>query len=107
MRRCAPSKERTSPNERRALEAVDRILNRGGDADDVLRAVVAELEHRPGITWAGILFLENGLLALGPEAGAAGRHAGSRARRPTRARRWASSRSTVTPKRRYSSGWRC
>jgi hypothetical protein len=30
-----------------ALEAVDCILNRGGDADDVLRAVVDVL-HDPG-----------------------------------------------------------
>jgi hypothetical protein len=53
----------------RALEAIDRILNRGGDADDVLRAVVAELVREPDIDWAGILFLEDGELALGPEAG--------------------------------------
>jgi hypothetical protein len=52
-----------------ALEAVDRILNRGGDADDVLRAVAAALVERGGCTWAGILFLENGELALGPQAG--------------------------------------
>jgi hypothetical protein len=52
-----------------ALEAVDRILTGGGDADDVLRAVVTELAQRPGIAWVGILFLENGVLALGPQAG--------------------------------------
>lgn len=53
----------------RALEAIDGILNRGGDADDVLRAVVAALAREPGVDWAGILFLEGGELALGPEAG--------------------------------------
>lgn len=53
----------------RALEAIDRILDRGGDADDVLRAVVAELAGADGISWAGVLFLENGELSLGPEAG--------------------------------------
>ncbi len=53
----------------RALEAIDRILDRGGDADDVLRAVVAELAREPGVDWAGIFFLENGVLVLGPEAG--------------------------------------
>ena len=53
-----------------ALEAIDRILNRGGDADDVLRAVVAALHERAGYAWAGILFLEDGVLALGPSAGA-------------------------------------
>ena len=54
----------------RALAAVDRILDRGGDADDVLRAVVAELAREPGIDWVGIYFLEEGELVLGPEAGA-------------------------------------
>jgi putative methionine-R-sulfoxide reductase with GAF domain len=53
----------------RALVAVDRILNLGSDADDVLREVVAELVEEPTIEWAGILFLEAGALALGPEAG--------------------------------------
>jgi hypothetical protein len=55
----------------RALEAIDRILGRGGDADDVLRAVVSELEREPGIAWAGVFFLEGGALALGPDAGTA------------------------------------
>jgi putative methionine-R-sulfoxide reductase with GAF domain len=53
----------------RALEALDRILNRGGDADDVLRAVVGVLAEEPGIAWAGIAFLDEGELVLGPEAG--------------------------------------
>jgi hypothetical protein len=52
-----------------ALEAVDRILNRGGDADDVLRAVVAALVERGGCAWAGIAFVEEGSIVLGPEAG--------------------------------------
>jgi putative methionine-R-sulfoxide reductase with GAF domain len=55
----------------RALVAVDRILNVGSDADEVLREVVAELVEEPTIEWAGILFLEAGALALGPEAGVA------------------------------------
>ncbi len=54
----------------RALEALDRILNRGGDADDVLRSAVAVLADEPGIAWAGIAFQEEGELAVGPEAGA-------------------------------------
>jgi hypothetical protein len=67
------------PSTTGALEAVDRILNRGGDADDVLRAVVSELHERAGYAWAGILFVEGGTLALGPEAGVpdAGRGSGS------------------------------
>ncbi len=55
---------------RGALEAVERILNRGGDADDVLRAVVAAIHERiPHLTWVGIAFMEEGRLQLGPEAG--------------------------------------
>jgi hypothetical protein len=53
-----------------ALEAIDGILNRGGDADDVLRQIVATLHERAGYAWAGIFFLEDGELALGPESGA-------------------------------------
>jgi putative methionine-R-sulfoxide reductase with GAF domain len=52
-----------------ALEAIDRILNRGGDADDVLRDVVQVLHERAGYAWAGILFVEAGGLVLGPAAG--------------------------------------
>jgi len=52
-----------------ALEALDRILNRGGDADDILQSVVAVLQREPEIAWAGIAFLEKGELALGPQAG--------------------------------------
>ena len=51
-----------------ALEAVDRILNRGGDADDVLRAVVDMLHERLGC-WVGIFFVEDGRLVLGPDRG--------------------------------------
>ena len=53
----------------RALEALDRILNRGGEPDDVLRATVAILTEEPGITWAGLRFLDEGQVTTGPEAG--------------------------------------
>ncbi len=53
-----------------AITAVDRLLEAGGDADDVLRAVVSSLVTDGGCAWAGILFAENGELVLGPEAGA-------------------------------------
>ena len=53
----------------RALNAVDRVVGEGGDADDVLRAVVAALAREPDIVWAGIRFLEDGQLVLGPAAG--------------------------------------
>jgi len=59
----------STPSGSSALEAIDRILNRGGDADDVLRAVVAALHERGGYAWAGILFVEGDRLVLGPEAG--------------------------------------
>jgi hypothetical protein len=52
-----------------ALEAIDEILERGGDADDVLRDVVAALVESGACAWAGILFAEDGELVLGPEAG--------------------------------------
>jgi hypothetical protein len=52
-----------------ALEAIDRVLNRGGDADDVLRQVVATLRERAGYAWAGIFFVESSSFALGPAAG--------------------------------------
>jgi hypothetical protein len=55
-----------------ALEAIETILARGGDADDVLRAVVASLHEDAGYPWAGVLFVEEGGLALGPEAGEPG-----------------------------------
>lgn len=52
-----------------ALEAIERILNRGGDADDVLRAVLAVL-HERGAAWAAIRFVEAGGLVEGPSIGA-------------------------------------
>jgi putative methionine-R-sulfoxide reductase with GAF domain len=54
---------------RGVVDAVDRILNRGGDADDVLRAVVAILVERGGYAWAGISFVEGDALIPGPAAG--------------------------------------
>ena len=54
---------------RGVVDAVDRILNRGGDADDVLRAVVSTLVERGGYVWAGISFVEEGTLVPGPAAG--------------------------------------
>jgi putative methionine-R-sulfoxide reductase with GAF domain len=55
----------------RALEAIEQILELGEDPDDVLRRVVAALVREPGMAWAGIQFLEDGVLVLGPEAGIA------------------------------------
>ena len=53
-----------------ALEAVDRILNRGGDADEVLRQVVAVLHDRfDHYSWVGIYLVEGDELVLGPWEG--------------------------------------
>jgi hypothetical protein len=60
----------TAETYRGALDAVEQIVDRGGDADDVLRGVVAAvLERVPHVTWVGIAFMEEGRLELGPEAG--------------------------------------
>jgi hypothetical protein len=50
-----------------ALDAIDQILTRGGDADEVLRAVVAVLHG--DYSWVGISFVEEGELVLGPAEG--------------------------------------
>lgn len=39
------------------------------DADDLLRRAVAELAARDDCSWAGIFFVEEERLVLGPEAG--------------------------------------
>jgi hypothetical protein len=39
------------------------------DADDQLRATVADLACRDGYTWAGVFFVEGDELVLGPESG--------------------------------------
>jgi L-methionine (R)-S-oxide reductase len=55
---------------RGALEAVDRIVNRGGEADDVLRAVVELLHDRVRhYSWVGIYLVEGKDLVLGPWRG--------------------------------------
>ena len=54
-----------------AAEAVARILDSGGDADDVLREAVATVQAQvPGYDWVGISFVDEGALLLGPWAGA-------------------------------------
>jgi hypothetical protein len=59
----------TSQRERDGvLEAVDRILNRGGDADDVLRAVLQVLFQL--YEYVGLNFAEDGEMSPGPSLGA-------------------------------------
>jgi putative methionine-R-sulfoxide reductase with GAF domain len=53
-----------------ALEAVDRILNREPEPDEVLRQTVVAVRERVGhYSWVGISFVEEGALALGPSSG--------------------------------------
>jgi hypothetical protein len=53
----------------KAVEAVERVLNRGGEADDVLRQVIAILHERLG-RFVRISFVEADGLVPGPAAGA-------------------------------------
>jgi hypothetical protein len=52
-----------------ALEAIDRVLNRGGDADEVLRQVVSILHDRGGCSYAAIAFVVRDGVQIGPAAG--------------------------------------
>jgi len=51
------------------LEELDRLLDHDGEPDDVLRNAVSMLVGEPEIVWAGIAFLDEGTLVLGPWAG--------------------------------------
>ena len=53
------------------LDAVERIAARGGDAADVLQAIVATIVDRGGAKWAAVLFNDEGELIVGPHAGVA------------------------------------
>jgi L-methionine (R)-S-oxide reductase len=53
-----------------ALEAIDRIVNRESEADEVLRKTVEVLHDRfEHYSWVGIYLVENGDLVLGPWLG--------------------------------------
>jgi L-methionine (R)-S-oxide reductase len=55
-----------------ALEAVERILNRESEADEVLRQTVEVLHDRlDHYSWVGIYFVEGNELVLGPWKGPA------------------------------------
>jgi hypothetical protein len=58
-----------TPADDAALSAVEAIVARGGDADHILRDVVAALHADAGYAWAGVFFVEDGSLVLGPQAG--------------------------------------
>ena len=60
----------TADTYRSALEAVDRIVNREAEADEVLRRVVDVLHDRfDHYSWVGIYLLEGDDLVLGPWKG--------------------------------------
>ncbi len=52
-----------------ALSGLTEIIDSSGDVDDVLRAALQLLVDEPSIVWAGIRFVEDGVLVLGPTAG--------------------------------------
>ena len=52
-----------------AGDEVSRILDETDEADDALRRVVELLCVQDGVAWAGVAFLEDGELTLGPAAG--------------------------------------
>jgi hypothetical protein len=54
-----------------AVAAVERIVERAGEADEILRGVVEELASRYE-AFAGVRFVEEGELVLGPAAGRPG-----------------------------------
>lgn len=53
----------------RALEALELVLNRDDEPDDILRSSVGVLADEPSIVWAGVAFLEESELVLGPQSG--------------------------------------
>jgi L-methionine (R)-S-oxide reductase len=60
----------TSDRHRGALEAIDRIVNREREADEVLRKTVEVLHDRfDHYSWVGIYLVEGGDLVLGPWKG--------------------------------------
>jgi len=60
----------TADQHRSALEAVDRLVNREGEADAVLAKTVAVLHERfPHFSWVGIYLVEGDDLVLGPWKG--------------------------------------
>jgi len=54
----------TSPSSSGALEAVERVLNRGGEPDEVLLAIVAALHER--FPYVAIRLVEGDHVAAGP-----------------------------------------
>ena len=110
-RRSGRSRATLSRSERvstRALEALDRVLNRGGDADDVLRSAVARARAGAGDQLGGNRVPGGGNAhrsALRPVS--LTRRGGSGCPSCTRAPRSASSGSTARPRPPFSTASRC
>ena len=51
------------------LHEITRVVEETAEADDALRHVVALIVGEPGIDWAGVALLEDGVLTIGPSAG--------------------------------------
>jgi len=51
------------------LSELDAALEASADADDALRETVRILAAQPGVSWAGVAFVETTGLVLGPSAG--------------------------------------
>ena len=53
-----------------AIRDIARIVDETHEADGALRDVLARLVDERDIEWAGVAFLEDGELTIGPSAGA-------------------------------------
>jgi len=51
------------------VEAVRKIVEDGGEPDDVLRSVVDTMGAAAEVQWVGIAFAEDGTFVLGPSRG--------------------------------------
>jgi hypothetical protein len=52
-----------------SLEEIESVVGSSADADEVLRETVRLLADQPAIAWAGIAFVEEAGMVLGPSAG--------------------------------------
>jgi hypothetical protein len=53
----------------RPTDALESLVEASADADHVLRSAVVAVAAEPGVSWAGIALVENGVLTVGPSAG--------------------------------------
>ena len=51
------------------LDTLEAIVDDGDDVDEILRATLRRLVVEPGVSWAGIRFVEGDELVLGPSVG--------------------------------------